>query len=195
MKLHFPPPEILIFSPTLLSSTKYDIYFRNSLFNPHSGHNATAGGIVSSTGFKIEGDTTNIWYLDDDGAGNVRVYYLSGTTRIYTSTSFGTIDYSTGEIILTNFNITSISNIDGAIGSIASMRANLGAVSNRFDHIIDNLTNVVANTEAAKSRVEDADFAVETTQLTRNTVLQQAATSMVAQANAQKDTILALIQG
>jgi flagellin len=88
-----------------------------------------------------------------------------------------------------------VSNIDMAIGSIASMRANLGAVSNRFDHIIDNLTNVVANTEAAKSRVEDADFAVETTQLTRNTVLQQAATSMVAQANASKNSILALIQG
>ena len=88
-----------------------------------------------------------------------------------------------------------VSNIDMAITSIASMRANLGAVSNRFDHIIDNLTNVVANTESAKSRIEDADFAVETTQLTRNTVLQQAATSMVAQANAQKNTILALIQG
>jgi flagellin len=53
----------------------------------------------------------------------------------------------------------------------------------------------VANTEAAKSRIEDADFAVETTQLTRNTVLQQAATSMVAQANASKNSILALIQG
>ena len=89
----------------------------------------------------------------------------------------------------------SIAKLDTAIGSIASMRANLGAISNRFDHVIDNLTNVVANTEGAKSRVEDADFAVETTQLTRNTVLQQAATSMVAQANASKNTILALIQG
>jgi flagellin len=88
-----------------------------------------------------------------------------------------------------------ISLVDSAIGSIAAYRAHLGAVSNRFDHVIDNLTNVVANTESAKSRVEDADFAVETTQLTRNTVLQQAATSMVAQANAQKNSILALIQG
>ena len=88
-----------------------------------------------------------------------------------------------------------ITKLDTAIGSVAAMRANLGAISNRFNHVIDNLTNVVANTEAAKSRVEDADFAVETTQLTRNTVLQQAATSMVAQANAQKNTILALIQG
>ena len=88
-----------------------------------------------------------------------------------------------------------ITKLDSAIGSIAAYRAHLGAVSNRFNHIIDNLTNVVANTESSKSRVEDADFAVETTQLTRNTVLQQAATSMVAQANAQKNSILALIQG
>ena len=62
-------------------------------------------------------------------------------------------------------------------------------------HIIDNLTNVVANTEAARSRVQDADFAIETTQLTRNTILQQAATSMVAQANTSKNMLMALIQG
>jgi len=85
--------------------------------------------------------------------------------------------------------------IDTAIATVNSRRASLGAISNRFDHIVDNLTNVIANTEGAKSRVEDADFAVETTQLTRNTVLQQAATSMVAQANASKNSILALIQG
>jgi len=88
-----------------------------------------------------------------------------------------------------------INKIDLAIASVDSKRANLGAVSNRFDHIVDNLTNVVSNTESSKSRVEDADFAIETTQLTRNTVLQQAATSMLAQANAQKNSLLALIQG
>ena len=88
-----------------------------------------------------------------------------------------------------------VSAIDNAISYVAEKRANLGAISNRFDHVVDNLTNVVANTEAAKSRIEDADFAVETTALTRNTVLQQAATSMLSQANASKNTILALIQG
>jgi flagellin len=92
--------------------------------------------------------------------------------------------------------VTSVlTSIDAAVATVANRRATLGAVSNRFDHIIDNITNVIANTEASKSRVEDADFAVETTNLTRNTVLQQAATSMVAQANASKNSILALIQG
>ena len=85
--------------------------------------------------------------------------------------------------------------VDKAIARVDDKRANLGALSNRFDHVIDNLTNVVANTEGAKSRVEDADFATETTQLTRNTVLQQAATSMVAQANVSKSALLTLIQG
>ena len=90
--------------------------------------------------------------------------------------------------------VSAISIIDAAIASVAGIRANLGAVSNRFNHVIDNLTNVVANTEAAKSRVLDADYAVETTKLTRNQILQQAATSMVAQANAQKNSVLLLLQ-
>ena len=102
-------------TPTLSSALKYTLSFNNAFFNPHSGHNASAGGIVSSTGFKINNDSsTNEHFLDDDGAGNIRVYYLSGTTRVYTSSTFGTIDYTTGEIILTSANITSISNVDGA---------------------------------------------------------------------------------
>jgi len=101
-------------TPTLNNGSKYTLSFNNAFFNPHSGHNSTAGGIVSSTGFKISGDDTNEHFLDDDGAGNIRVYYLSGTTRIYTDSTYGTIDYTNGEIILTSSNITSISNIDGA---------------------------------------------------------------------------------
>jgi hypothetical protein len=101
-------------TPTLSSGLKYTLSFNNAFYNPHSGHNASAGGIVSSTGFKISGDDTNEHFLDDDGAGNVRTYYLSGTTRIYTDSSYGTIDYTTGEIILTSANITSVSNVDGA---------------------------------------------------------------------------------
>ena len=102
-------------TPTLSSGLKYTLSFNNAFYNPHSEHNKSAGGIVSSTGFKINDDSsTNEHFLDDDGNGNIRVYYLSGTTRIYTSSTYGTINYSTGEIILTSANITSISNVDGA---------------------------------------------------------------------------------
>ena len=102
-------------TPTLASALKYTLSFNNAFYNPHSEHNKSAGGVVSSTGFKINDDSsTNEHFLDDDGAGNVRVYYLSGTTRIYTSSTYGTINYTTGEIILTSAHITSISNVDGA---------------------------------------------------------------------------------
>ena len=105
-------------TPTLNSGLKYTLSFNNAFYNPHSGHNTSGGGIVSSTGFKINNDSsTNEHFLDDDGAGNIRVYYLSGTTRVYTSSTYGTIDYTTGEIILTSAHITSISNVDGAVST------------------------------------------------------------------------------
>ena len=143
----------------------------------------------------ISGASFN-FYSDIDMAGaDISVTGMKAmATALMTSISSVSIS-STQSATSTTGIASTLTRIDLAIGSVASMRANLGAISNRFNHVIDNLSNVVANTESARSRVEDADFAVETTQLTRNTVLQQAATSMVAQANAQKNTILALIQG
>ena len=135
------------------------------------------------------------FYTDIDAAGTSIDTTASATTAASIGITKTTVSIGSGTHLSAGSIKAVIVLVDSALGSIASFRANLGAISNRFDHVIDNLTNVVANTEGAKSRVEDADFAVETTQLTRNTVLQQAATSMVAQANASKNTILALIQG
>ena len=108
------------FTPTISSSTKYDIFFRNSLFNPHTGHNATAGGILSSTGFKVTGSDLE-QFLDDDGNGNVRRYYLSSGIRTYANETQGTIDYSTGQITLNSLNIASISNIRGATSTVVEL--------------------------------------------------------------------------
>jgi flagellin len=85
--------------------------------------------------------------------------------------------------------------IDRALQDIASERANLGAVSNRLDHTISNLGNVVINTEASQSRIEDADFAKVTGDLTKSQIMSQAATAMLAQANASKQGVLSLLQG
>jgi hypothetical protein len=101
------------FTPTLSSSTKYNIYFRNALYNPVSGYNASQGGILESSGFKISGDTTNIYFLDDDGAGNVRRYRLVGSVRTYAINTQGTINYTTGQITLNSLNITTVENIRG----------------------------------------------------------------------------------
>ena len=102
------------FTPTLAASTKYNVYFRNALYNPHSGHNATAGGILESSGFKVSGDSSTIFYLDDDGAGNVRRYSFSGATRVYANTTQGTIDYDTGAITINSLSVLSVENIRGA---------------------------------------------------------------------------------
>jgi hypothetical protein len=99
------------FTPILTTTEQYNIYFRNALYNPVLGYNASQGGILTSSGFKINGDLTNVYYLDDDGNGNVRRYYLIGSTRIYTATPQGKINYITGHIALTSLNITSVENI------------------------------------------------------------------------------------
>jgi flagellin len=85
--------------------------------------------------------------------------------------------------------------IDRAIEDIAAERAKLGAITNRLDHTINNLGNIVVNTSASKSAIQDADFASETSNLTKSQILSQAATSMLAQANQSKQSILALLQG
>ena len=76
--------------------------------------NASAGGILESSGFKIDGDTSTIFFLDDDGAGNVRRYSLSGATRVYANSTQGTINYSTGQVTINSLNISVVENIRGA---------------------------------------------------------------------------------
>ena len=109
------------FTPALSTSTKYTISFSNALYNPHSEHNKSAGGILSSTGFKIDGDTTNIYYVNDDGSGNVRLYYLVGSVKTYTNNTQGTIDYSTGDIVLNSLNVSSIENIRGEASTVVEV--------------------------------------------------------------------------
>jgi hypothetical protein len=105
------------FTPTIGSSTLYTISYNNAFYNPHSEHNKTAGGIVSSTGFKIDGNDNEMW-LDDDGDGNIRLYYLVSGVRTYSNSTQGTIDYSTGEIVLSSLNVASISNIRGEASTL-----------------------------------------------------------------------------
>ena len=106
------------FTPTIASSTKYNIYFRNAIYNPHSGHES----VLSSTGFKVSGND-NEMFLDDDGMGNVRVYYLvSGIKTVHNATQ-GTIDYSTGVIIINSLSIASISDIRGATSKVVEITA------------------------------------------------------------------------
>ena len=84
--------------------------------------------------------------------------------------------------------------VDTAIATVSSERANLGAVSNRMASTMANLDQIRVNLTASKGRIADADFAAETANLAKGQILQQAATAMLAQANASKQTVLTLIQ-
>jgi len=88
---------------------------------------------------------------------------------------------------------SAINTLDAALETVAAYRADLGAVENRMYHTVDNLSNVVENTSAAQSRIQDADFASEAAALARAQILQQAGTAMLAQANAAPQNVLSLL--
>ena len=139
----------------------------------------------------LEGGTFK-FYTDIDVAGSAITTDAADMVASALAVSANTVSIGGG---VAQAGLSSVvSAIDNALAVVDNRRAALGAISNRFDHIIDNLQNVIMNTTQSQSRIVDADFSIETTNLTRNTVLQQAATSMLAQANAQKNSILALIQ-
>ena len=104
-------------TPTLNKSTSYTITFNNAFYNPHSGHNSSAGGIVASTGFKIRGDSVNTMFFDDDGSGNLRMYYVVAGARVYSDSAIGTVDYTKGTIKTNGISITEVENVDGASSS------------------------------------------------------------------------------
>lgn len=100
-----------------------------------------------------------------------------------------------------DINITSIAGanksmtmLDGAINAINTMRGDLGAVQNRFESTISNLATTTENLTAARSRIQDADYAIETANLSRTQILQQAGTAMLAQAKALPQNVLSLLQ-
>jgi len=101
----------------------------------------------------------------------------------------GAVDISTA-----NGAQTAIDTLDRALTSINSSRADLGALQNRFEAVVSNISRTAENLTAARSRIVDADFASETASLTRGQILQQAGTAMLAQANQLPNTVLSLLR-
>ena len=125
--------------------------------------------------------------IEAAGIAGIKVMQAAG---VLTLTVGGAIDISDA-----NKAETAIGTIDAALVKVNNARADLGAVSNRLDSTVSNLTNVSNNLSAGKGRIEDADFAAETTNLAKTQILQQASTAMLAQANAAKQNVLSLLQG
>jgi flagellin len=100
----------------------------------------------------------------------------------------------TSEDVLTETNASGLlSSVDSAISAIGGIRADLGALQNRFQSTIRNLSNISENVSAARSRIKDTDFATETAELTRNQILQQASTTILSQANQRPQAALSLL--
>ena len=88
-----------------------------------------------------------------------------------------------------------LAKLDVAMDKVNATRANMGAVMNRLEHVIDNLTNVAMNSEASRSQIEDADYASASTEMAKTQIMQQAATAVLAQANQSQQNVLKLLQG
>jgi len=120
----------------------------------------------------------------------------SATDSKFTSTAIATLGWSDIKSISTSDNAqTVLSNIDSLIKTVDSKRAELGAVQNRLDSTIRNQSNISENVSAARSRIRDADFATETANMTKQNILQQAASTVLAQANQRPQSALSLLQG
>ena len=123
--------------------------------------------------------------------GNVANHFSAATTAETASLKqIGDVDVSS-QLGATN----AFSVIDGAIAMTSEVRLEIGAANNRLEATADNLTNISVNIQRSLSSVEDANFASETSALTKAQILQQAATSMLAQANQAKQSMLVLLQG
>ncbi len=142
--------------------------------------------------------------LSTGGTNGAMVFQLGADNGQTVTITVGSVSeaasFSIGGLSLTSTISTAsqaqayITKLDSAISHISTNRGVYGATMNRLDHVIANMQNVATNLATAKGRIEDADFAAETSNLARTQVLQQAAMSMLAQANASKQNILALFQ-
>ena len=147
------------------------------------------------------GITVKLGYNGTANAANK--IYIEGTANDQAFTiASGGVSIIRGEVsTLDAFDVSSATNaqksvaeLDSLITTVAAGRAKYGAYINRLEYAADNLMNVAQNTDASRSRIEDADYASETSELARTQIISQASTAMLAQANQSKQSVLALLQ-
>ncbi|WOQ11893.1 flagellin A [Aeromonas media] len=148
----------------------------------------TMSGIAGAT--KGKASVAPITSTNSTGADAWVVTVSTGSTSKVTWADIDDISGSTGSSAQ-----IAMANLDFMIQAVDSKRAELGAVQNRFDSTIRNQSNISENVSAARSRIRDADFATETANMTKQNILQQAASSILSQANQRPQSALSLLQG
>jgi flagellin-like hook-associated protein FlgL len=173
----------------------YDIY----------GQRFSANGHKNGSEFRINSHTDNLQQFSSGVAAGNKNFIVSWTSTGQDDGSYSTSYFNKG-VYAQLFKIPTmsllnaedardtISYVDAALQTLNSQRASLGAISNRLDHIMANNTNAATNVSKSLGRIQDADFAAESTGLAKNQILRQASTAMLAQANASKQNILELLQ-
>ena len=165
-----------------------------------NGGGTSIGGLTDgSTYYVIAADANNFQLAStSDKATAGTAISLTGTgndAQSFSSGSFGgAVDSTTIKISTTASAADALSVLDTAVGGIDEQRAIYGAVMNRLEYTIDNLRNVSMNQMHSRSRIQDADYAKETSELARTQIIQQAATAMLSQANTLQQTVLQLLQ-
>jgi flagellin len=154
----------------------------------YNGQTLIAGGSSSFGGTGSSSSVLHIGANANAGTDTITIEIDSltaGAIGVSSSTTVGVSSQSAA--------VTAITTIDTAITSVNNMRSDVGAYVNRLEHAINNISNQTYNTQDAESRIRDVDFANETTNFTKNQILSQSATSMLAQANAAPQGVLGLI--
>ena len=157
-----------------------DASSNSGAFTFHVGANASQTVAVTIRDFTTDGGSTSVFENLDDT-----------TTTDFEDDNF---DLDAIEISSASEAGDALTEVTHAITRLQAERATLGSVINRLEYAADNLANVSQNTSASRSRVLDADYASETTELARTQIIQQAATAMLSQANQQAQSVLALLK-
>jgi flagellin len=172
------------------SGQGYDAASLNALATNSSG----LGKMVDASGNRLDAtyditETGGVITVKAQATGDYGT--ISALTNVSGETTTGFVA-GTAEVVKAGG--TGISVIDAALATVASERAKLGATQSQLESTVRNLANVAENTSAAAGRIMDTDYAAETANLTKAQILQQAATSILAQANAQPQAVLSLLQ-
>jgi len=156
----------------------------------------TVGTTTTTVGFAtIQGNTFEL--ATNFAAAGTAASNANTATWGYSTTYTETVDFSTGgstKQFAAGSRGNLMAKVDDALNTVDALRSQLGAVQNRFESTITNLNNTITNLSSARSRIEDADYAVEVSNMTRAQILQQAGTSVLAQANQVPQTVLSLLR-
>lgn len=147
-------------------------------------------GITVKLGHNGTADTANKIFIQ--GTANTQPFTLAATDVSIVRGEVSTLDAF--DVSSATNAQKSVAELDSLITTVAAGRAKYGAYINRLEYAADNLMNVAQNTDASRSRIEDADYASETSELARTQIISQASTAMLAQANQSKQSVLALLQ-